>query len=202
MLDFPLGATPIHDSSGLKLPWIKSKIRLDAAEAESILKAVSKYFSQRKFPLSWFNEKTLKKIHADMFGEVWDWAGTYYQGPLRNIGINSAYIPHQLRELCQDVQFWLQHKTDLSFLEQSARIHARLAQIHPFPNGNGRHARLTADLYLFSAGGTRPHWPEQIITSNTNLRKEYIQSLKNADRGDYSDLLHLIIKYGGGNPGN
>jgi fido (protein-threonine AMPylation protein) len=28
------------------------------------------------------------------------------------------------------------------------RFHHRLVQIHPFPDGNGRHARLAADLLV------------------------------------------------------
>ncbi len=196
----PYGATPIDDSSGLKLSWIRTREQLNIAEAENILKASSRYFSGRKFPTKWFYDGFLRKIHENMFKDVWGWAGVYYQGPLRNIGIPSVHIPIQVRELCNDVLFWLGDKTDLTFLEQSARIHFRLAQIHPFHNGNGRHARLCADLYLQSLLGQRSTWPERVLTVGSNLRKDYIQSLKNADLGDYSDLTRLILQYGGRNP--
>ena len=202
MLDqsLPFGATPIYDSSGLRLQWIKTRDQLNEVEADNILKASSKYFSQRKPPVRWFNERVLKKIHCEMFESVWDWAGIYYLGPLRNIGIKSQHIPVQVRELCHNVLFWLTQKTDLTFLEQSSRIHFRLAQIHPFPNGNGRHARFIADLYLHSLWGRRAHWPENIFIANSSLRKEYIASLKAADQGDYSWLTSLTLKYGGQNP--
>lgn len=202
MLDksLPWGATPILESSGLKLPWVKAREQLNEAEADNILNASSKYFSKRKFPSQWFHEKALRQIHCDMFEHVWDWAGVYYQGPLRNIGVKFFQIPVQVRELCQDVLFWLGNKADLTFLEQSARIHFRLAQIHPFQNGNGRHARFIADLYLHSLFGQKPQWPERILLSENNSRKEYIQSLKRADQGDYSLLIHLTQKYGGKNP--
>jgi fido (protein-threonine AMPylation protein) len=157
-------------------------------------------FSSRTFPLKWFTEERLRKIHYEMFREVWDWAGIYYQGPLRNIGIKSTYIPFQVRELCKDVRFWLESQTEMTFLEQCAQIHFRLAKIHPFPNGNGRHARLCGDLFLHSLFGQKPMWPEIIFVSNGNGRKEYIQTLKNADQGDFSGLIHLIQRYGGQNP--
>jgi Fic-DOC domain mobile mystery protein B len=196
----PVGATPINDSSGLKLAWVRTRNQLNEAEADNILKAVSAHFNKRKPPQQWFQETYLRKLHAQMFGSVWDWAGCYYKGPLRNIGITWQQIPIQLRELCQDVLFWLENPCDLTFLEQSVRIHFRLAQIHPFPNGNGRHARFVADLYLHSLHGKRPLWPEQILSSGTNLRSEYIASLKEADVGNYSRLTHLTQKYGGRNP--
>jgi len=151
--DLPEGATPIQDSGGLKLDWIRTRDQLNEVEAGNIMKASSKYFSQRKFPSKWFEEKFLRKIHSEMFNDIWNWAGIYYVGPLRNIGIKSFHIPVQVRELCSNVLFWLENKTDLTFVEQSARIHFRLAQVHPFPNGNGRHARFTADLYLHSLFG-------------------------------------------------
>lgn len=105
-----------------------------------------------------------------------------------------------MHELCKDVKYWLEETSDLTFLQQSARIHFRLAQIHPFENGNGRHARLISDLYLQSLHGKKPHWPEQILQANSNARKEYIDSLRKADRGEYFYLENLIVKYGGTNP--
>ncbi|HSX38457.1 MAG TPA: mobile mystery protein B [Chlamydiales bacterium] len=196
----PFGATPIDDSSGLRLQWIKTRDQLNEVEADHILQASSSYFSRRQFPSGWFSEPNLKKIHREMFKSIWDWAGIYYVGPLRNIGIRSLHIPIQVRELCSNVLFWLTDNTDLTFLEQSAYIHFRLAQIHPFSNGNGRHARFVADLYLHSLHGERPHWPENILVAESAPRKEYIESLRSADQGDYSPLIALIVKHGGRNP--
>ncbi len=42
--------------------------------------------------------------------------------------------------------------------EIAVRFHHRLVQIHPFPNGNGRHARLVADLLVMRLGGERFSW--------------------------------------------
>lgn len=196
----PEGATPIADSSGLKLPWVKTRDQLNEVEAENILNAATKYFSRKRHPSQWFTEQGLRSIHREMFNHVWDWAGVYYKGPLRNIGVKYFQIPLQVHELCKDVHYWLAEKSNLTVLQQSARIHFRLAQIHPFHNGNGRHARLVADLYLESLRGEIPHWPEKNLLANSNTRKEYIESLRKADRGEYSFLEHLIIRYGGKDP--
>jgi len=199
-LSLPEGATPISESSGLKLPWVKTRDQLNEVEAENILNAMTLFFSKRRNPSRWFTEQGLRNIHREMFCDVWDWAGIYYKGPLRNIGVTYFQIPLQIHELCKDVQYWLEEKTDLNVLQQSARIHFRLAKIHPFHNGNGRHARLVADLYLESLHGEVPHWPEKILLENSNARTEYIESLRKADRGEYSPLEQLIVRYGGKSP--
>lgn len=189
-------ATPIDDISDLKLPWVKTRDQLNEVEAESILEAYSKYFSKAKNPRRWFSEAFLKQAHYDMFGKVWNWAGLYYRGSIRNIGIASYLIPIQVRELCQDVVYWLENESQFSFIEQSVRIHHRLTKIHPFTNGNGRHARFIADLYLHSVGLKRPSWPENSFSLGHDERKEYICAIKKADFGDYHSLIELTKRFG------
>jgi len=197
---FPEGATPIDDISDLKLSWVRTRAQLNQVEAENILEAYSKYFYRFKTPNNWLNEKFFKQVHFDMFGKIWEWAGSYYKGPMRNIGVSSFQIPLQVQELCQDILFWLNQMSDLTFLEQSIRIHHRLAKIHPFTNGNGRHARFIADFYLYCLQGKKPSWPEQNLSTENFERKKYILAMKKADLGDYSLLVDLVKSYGGKNP--
>ena len=199
-LNIPEGATPLEDIEGLKLSWIKTRNQLNAAEAENILLAYSKYFYKKSFPSKWFCEKELKNIHSNMFGKVWNWAGNFYKGSMRNIGIKFYLIPIQIHNLCKDIMFWLNNNSSLTFIEQSVRIHHKLVQIHPFKNGNGRHARFIGDLYLYSLYGKTANWPHKILESSCSHRKEYIKALKNADSGDYSSLLKIFIKYKAANP--
>ena len=70
------------------------------------------------------------------------------------------------------------------------RFHHRLVSIHPFPNGNGRHARLIADVLIEQLGAPRFSWggsSSQVDTSG--LRQQYIAALQQADRGDLGALL-------------
>lgn len=188
----PEGATPIHDASGLKQEGINTYAQLCDAEAENILKALRKHLARpKKSPTEWFNEKYLAKVHRDMFQEVWDWAGKYRRSTT-NIGVKPFLIPVEIVKLCEDVAFWNSHCNNLPALEQAARIHHRLVLIHPFENGNGRHARLIADMYLHSNGLPYPRWPIDLSKSG-NYRTEYIQALKEADRGNY-DLLITYTK--------
>jgi fido (protein-threonine AMPylation protein) len=76
--DFPEGATPLNDYSGLKLSWVQYLSDLNRAEAENIFLAQKRYLhSIVNSPEAWFNPGTFKKIHWTMFHKVWEWAGSF-----------------------------------------------------------------------------------------------------------------------------
>lgn len=193
--EYAEGATPIHDYSGLKLTWIQTQKDLNRAEAENIAAAQMKYLSKPVHsPLKWFEPTTLKKIHKEMYGNVWEWAGEYRK-ETTSIGIKPYMIPAHLAELSNEVKYWLTDPTELSFLEQAARIHHKLVFIHPFENGNGRFSRLIADRYLMFWGCQYPQWPIE-LQKNSPSRSEYIKSLKSADDGDYNPLVAFMVGLG------
>lgn len=194
------GATLLRSSKGLKIHDLKYRHQLNEAEAKGVEKVYSDYFKQRRNPVQWFNEGNLKKIHEDMFGDIWSWAGVYYTGKLRNIGIESSEIPKAMQDLCEEVQIHLKSNSQLSILEQSARILQNLLYIHPFKNGNGRYARFVSALYLYSMQGSAPRWPEKELINEGEERANYITALEKADFGNFTSLERLIVKYGGSNP--
>ncbi|MDB2613612.1 mobile mystery protein B [Chlamydiales bacterium] len=193
--EFPDGATPLFDHSGLIPSWVLDIRDLNRVEGENIISAQRKYFRNPvKTPKKWFNSKELKLIHKEMFGNVWEWAGVYRKS-VTSIGIQPGYISRQLEEFCLEVAFWFEHPVDFTFLEMSARVHHRLVFIHPFENGNGRFSRLVADRFLFSCRRPFPSWPNQ-INREGGERKEYINSLKEADMGNYEPLILFMKKLG------
>ena len=197
--EYPEGATPIDDISGLKISWVKTQSHLNRVEAENIASAIENHLLKTiPSPLNWFNITYLKKVHKDMFDGVWDWAGSfrYFQ---TIPGIKPHQIQHALQDLCDDVFYWNNHECEMTFLEQSARIHHRLVFIHPFPNGNGRFSRILADRYLKAWKCSFPVWPSE-LENKSQTRKQYILSLKSADLGDYSLLIDFMRKYGGKDP--
>lgn len=189
----PEGATPIEDISDLKLPWIIKRREQNIVEAENILQAFSKYFARQRNPVAWVNEPFLKKIHLDMFGMLWNWAGKY-RTHATNIGVSPHLISVQIHELCKDVHFWVETKNAFSTFEQSVRLHHRLVAIHPFSNGNGRHARFIADLFLYCQSEPIVKWPQDLL-QDSQRRKEYIAALKEADMGNYFPLLDFTQLY-------
>lgn len=197
----PPGATPIEDPSELKIP-IATQSQLDALEFDNIYRASREYFRPRKFiDAYWFKSQFLKKIHASMFGEVWKWAGLYRTRNVLPIGVKPYQIASAISELTRDVAHWqmLQPTIDMSVLEMTARIHQRLAWIHPFPNGNGRFSRFVSDLFLFSHRGTLPTWPMGLNRRGVD-RQHYLEVLREADKGNFRPLVQYLISLGAKNP--
>lgn len=134
------------------------------------------------------------KLHENMFNQVWKWAGKLRKSN-KNIGVMKENIMTDLAHLMGNTKFWIEHKT-FSNDEIAARFHHRLVQIHIFPNGNGRHARLMADLLLQKLGenkftwGTRgAHTPLEV---EGKTRTDYIAALKKADKDDFVDLIKFV----------
>lgn len=81
-------------------------------------------------------------------------------------------------------------------LEVAARLQNRLTRIHPFMNGNGRHARLITDIYLYSKKHPLPKWSQiQLISHGNEIREQYIDAMKKANQEDYRDLISFMQEH-------
>lgn len=183
----PEGATPLDDLSGLLLPEIRTYGDLCVAEAENILLAAGKYLARRRYRIG---EPLIRRVHREMFQEVWDWAGRYRMSQT-NLGVPATHIREEIAKLCGDIAFWDERTDAPPILERAARIHHRLAWIHPFVNGNGRHARFVADMYLFFHRAPRPIWPDTKFTGNSKARSRYLSVMRAADEGDFQPLVEF-----------
>jgi Fic-DOC domain mobile mystery protein B len=188
--DTPEGATPIEDASGLLVEGVLTYDALNAVEAENILRAVNAHLRRRKRRGAvLLTEEYLRHVHRDMFDSVWEWAGRYRDAAL-NIGVPAPRIREEVAKLCQDVSFWdAQQDNPLPVLERAVRLHHRLSWIHPFPNGNGRHARLMSDIYLYVNGCKQPEWPSSAMSGAGDVRAGYLDALRKADGGDFEPLI-------------
>lgn len=183
------GQTPIEDLSGLLLD-IKTQKELNDAESKNNSAAHAKYLLFMK-PSSKFNPFTypaLLEIHKDMFGEVWSWAGTKRVSE-KNLGVPVHQIGSEIQRLLFDFHQWEEKK--MPPFEVAARLHHRLVQIHPFENGNGRWARLAANIYLHRKGWPVIEWPKDQKFVKEIFKPKYLSALKDADRGDYKPLTRL-----------
>jgi Fic-DOC domain mobile mystery protein B len=162
--------TPI-DASGLIPKDMRSRAQLNLTEAANIHQAIEKYLTARPtrrqapFTLSW-----AYKLHLEMFGQVWTWAGSRRQRDL-NIGIPHYQIDTQLQTLLDDLAFW-RDKTPMPAAEQAVKLHHRSVLIHPFENGNGRWARLLANIWLRQQKHPIMAWPDQVIGTKSAIRQE------------------------------
>ena len=186
------GATYVDDISGLKLdivnPYTIQEIYL--FEAKNITKATLKYFADRPTKKTApFSYEWLIILHKEMFGEVWDWAGKTRQVEL-SIGIKAYLVRTEIKKLVDDLAFWDKNRS-FDVIEIASRIHHRAVQIHPFINGNGRWARMLANIYLKQNGLQPTKWNEKLLSKENLHRDDYIKALKKADNGDYSELIKM-----------
>ena len=189
--NYPPGATPIDvdEAAGLLLPHITNRAELDRWKQDNIAEAETWAF--RRKPKELLSIDFTCRLHTRMFGNVWKWAGKFRKSG-KNIGVESWSIGSSLKNLLEDVTVWIQNNVYPPD-EIAARFHHRLVSIHPFANGNGRHARLMADLLLVHLlRKPRFTWGSENLVQDGECRKRYICALQAADRHDYRPLLEFV----------
>jgi len=191
IFDAPEGATPLDpdEADGLLITHITTRAELDRWEQENIAEAEAWAF-RRAHP-DILTEGFVKRLHKRMFGHVWRWAGLFRKTG-KNIGLPAWQIAIELRTLCDDCAFWIKHDSYPPD-EIAVRFHHRLTAIHPFANGNGRHARLMADIILAHLlKQPRFTWGSGNLINAGDCRRQYINALRAADRYDYGPLLAFV----------
>lgn len=195
--DIPSGATPLidEDFAGLIPGYILTQSDLNLAEAENISAAKMSFLtSPTKYgnPEYLLHESTVRAIHRAMFGDVWRWAGKY-RVRQTNIGVPPTQILERLIGLLGNTTEQIRNcqNTEDAWSELAVRFHWELVRIHPFTNGNGRHARQMADLLIASFGGRPFTWGAKELHRDGEARRAYIDALEKADEtfGDISDLV-------------
>ena len=133
-------------------------------------------------------EKFIKSLHKKMFGNVWSWAGKFRTSE-KNIGVQWIQFGTDLRMLLDDTHYWIDNGT-YPPEELAIRFKHKLVTIHCFPNGNGRHSRIMADLIIESIFGRKIFsWNQSNMVKADETRKEYIRSIKEGDKGDINPLI-------------
>ena len=186
------GNTPLspEERAGL-IPDLATKEELNEWERENILSARTWALSDRQVrsqhPLT---QHYVRELHRRMFDQTWEWAGTFRKTE-KNIGVPFYEIPERSENLLRDARYWVEHKTYPAD-EIAVRLHHGLTFIHPFPNGNGRHARLMADVVAAKLGEPVFTWGAAAdLVEIGETRSTYIKALQSADGGDIRPLLRF-----------
>lgn len=181
------GATPLDadEAQGLLPTHIESMAQLNEWEQGNILRAEGWLFGRRRTDI--LTERFVRRLHREMFGETWEWAGTY-RTTQKTIGVLAYLIPAGVRDTCDDVRYWIEQET-FPLTEAAVRLHHRMVKIHPFPNGNGRHTRMLADAMLHQLDEPRLTWGRSSLHDDGKTRTAYIKALKEADAGNYAGLV-------------
>ena len=188
--DYTDGQTPLDEEEkvGLLIPAVATRGELDEFEQQNIEQAMQWILGRSFKPETVFTESFICMVHKRMYADVWEWAGEFRKTN-KNIGVDKWQIPTDLRYLLDDTRYWHENKTYPPD-EIAVRFKHRIVSIHCFPNGNGRHSRLMADIIIEKVY-TQPvfTWGAANVSSEGDARAEYLQALKAADRGDYRLLL-------------
>jgi Fic-DOC domain mobile mystery protein B len=190
-VDVPLisGATPLDPDEAADLipTHLATVAQLNEWESTNILAAETWAFDRKHANVT--SEAFVKNLHRRMFDRTWRWAGRY-RTTEKNLGSPPHLIATQTKEACDNAAYWRANNV-YSPTELAVRFHHRVVSVHPFPNGNGRHARLLADATLFSMGEAPLTWGRENLQEPSSARTEYIAALRTADAGQFERLLHF-----------
>lgn len=188
------GETPIDDVSELKVKGIALRRELNEYEAKNILKAVIKYLSRKPSRrLAPFDFKWARRLHSEMLGDVWGWAGRLRMTEL-TIGIQPAQVEPALYQMVENLRAQ-QLSDSYTLIDQATWLHHRAVQIHPFQNGNGRWARLLSNIWLKQRGSPIVVWPEETVGAVSPIREEYLDAIRRADQFDLGPLTELHRRF-------
>ncbi len=189
------GTTPLDDdeTDGLIPDHVATRAELNEWEALNIARAHEWLSGRRKVDV--LEVAFLRELHRQMFGDTWAWAGTFRKTDKNISPYRWSEVPALMKDLVENTrtQYEASSKTQQELDEIAMRFHHRLVLIHPWPNGNGRHARLTTELLLkqwaqapFSWGGGSD------LAAISAARLTYIRALQRADAGEFDALRHFV----------
>lgn len=185
------GATPLDrdEAAGLIPSSIATQGELNAFEQANIADA-EQWALSRVVRLDLFSDRFVRELHRRMLRDVWRWAGRYRRSD-KNIGVAWSEVPVAVRRFCDDARYWIDHAV-YGWDELGARLHHRLVAIHPFANGNGRHARLLTDLVLARHRQKRFSWGAEELGRIGGARERYLAALRAADLRDLGPLVAFV----------
>jgi Fic-DOC domain mobile mystery protein B len=189
-IEYMPGQTPIDEDEkeGLLLEHVTTRSELDEFEQFNNQQALKWARARRFTQETVLSEAFVCELHKRMYGEVWNWAGEFRRTN-KNIGVDKYEIAIELRKLLDDCRYWIaEEKFDAD--EISIRFKHRLVFIHCFPNGNGRHSRLMADIlskHVF--GNPEFSWGRKNLAPKSDARTSYLRALRQADAGEMMPLI-------------
>lgn len=185
------GQTPLDpdEAGGLKPQHITTQAQLNEWEQHNILQGQRWGFRAAK-KRKVLEEAFVRELHRRMFNNTWMWAGTFRNSD-KSIGRPWEQIGQSLNQLLGNVDWQISNEAAAPD-EIAVRFHRDLVWIHPFPNGNGRHARLLTDILIEQLGRKRFSWGANAdLIADGAPRARYIEALRAADQGNYAPLIEF-----------
>ena len=165
-----------------------------AAEEETIGFIKSQVlFTQKLSKRTKFNAAYIQSIHKSALAHLYPFAGKY-----RNVNLSKAghhflpftFIQRGMSYLEQEflLKLPVDYEDSKKLIEDIAIVHCELIHIHPFREGNGRTARIFADLMSNRSG-----YPSLDLNKfRKDNYPQYIEALNKGDEKDYSGMIEII----------
>ena len=186
-----LGVPIVAEVRSLLVPSLSTCGQLD--EIERIRINAARVWAMRGAVLQrgdLLTETFARELHRRMFGGIWRGAGRY-RTTERDTGWEARRIPGGVRMFLDDAEGWIRFST-YPVHEAAVRLHHRLMAIQPWSNGNGRHARLFADIVVASQREEPLTWGSRSDPAKSGrARALYLDSIRAADAGDMAPLLEF-----------
>ena len=189
-LEYINGQTPLDEDekAELLIPTIATRGELDEFEQQNIEEAIQWVLTKSLSTKTILSEQFVKNLHKQMYGNVWDWAGSFRKSN-KNIGVDKWQITTSLRTLLGDTLYWIENNT-FSPDEIAVRFKHRLVSIHCFPNGNGRHSRLMADIIIDEIYKLPVFtWGAENLVKQSETRTKYLEAIREADNNNNEPLI-------------
>ena len=160
------------------------------AEYEGFLRA-NIMLTEALKPTTKFTLKYLLEIHRLALGHLYAFAGRYREVNISKGGFAFPAARFLAASMQQFEQEWLRKplpKEPGNLLDLVGAIHGELLFIHPFREGNGRTARLLADLMIEQRGHQRLRW--ELIDETVFPR--YVAAVQQSGLGNYAPMQALM----------
>lgn len=198
---FRIGLTYTSNAlDGNSLTEIETKIILEdglTAGGKSLRDHLEVLGHSQAYDLMWqlagkksFSESDILSLHHLFFHRVDEKAaGSYRTVPVIVTGVRYQFpqpldVPKLMQQFINSLETLVSNSHPVKY---AALAHLHFVLIHPFIDGNGRTARLLMNLVLLQQG-----YVITIIPPVT--RREYLESLRSANKGDDKPFVHFIAE--------
>ncbi|TGE23952.1 cell filamentation protein Fic [Hymenobacter aquaticus] len=185
------------DGEGEVLPnrlGLTERAAVEQAETQGFLLAEQELLEELREDQV-FDAAYLQELHRRALGEVYEFAGRYRSVNMSKGGFTfpaALHLPQSMAAFEREMLLPLPHAwpTTADLVRDVARVHAELLFIHPFREGNGRTARVLANLMAYKNGSTSFQWEKLAEPEQFAL---YVRAVQAAGRQvDYGPMEAVI----------
>jgi cell filamentation protein len=140
-----------------------------------------------------FTNKYIKRIHKLSLNHLYSFAGKYRTVNMSKGGFvfpSAQFIPQNMNDFEREILSKLPHKytSNELLIKDIAAVHGELLFIHPFREGNGRAARILANLMVRKQG----HEGLNFDLIDDKVFPQYVSAVQAVAEKDYSKMEKII----------